>query len=315
MQEFHRSVQINPNDIQSLMSALRGLKNDKLDLILVSGGGSGYTAEQIVSYLRAKYKHIRAIIPQNAMSAATMIACACDSILMGKQSALGPIDPQMVLRDAHGGMISMAAQEVLAEAEMAKAEISANPRVAPFWALKVQGLPLGFLTSCETASKRSISSVEDWLHVYMQLPKDKAKAIAAWLGDSKTHKSHGKPISAATALGEGLKIDALEDDQHLQDKVLDVFHAATMTLTMTDCVKIVENHEGRGEYSRVQINFYDADRSASGSSGDYSDASAGLSPRVSAGESPASPRRAAVARAAPIPAPVQPASAPPPGSH
>ena len=29
------------------------------------------------------------------MSAATMIACACDEIIMGKHSALGPIDPQI----------------------------------------------------------------------------------------------------------------------------------------------------------------------------------------------------------------------------
>ncbi len=84
-------------DIQGFMSALHGLEGKELDLILHSPGGSLEAAEQIVTYLRSKYDHIRAIVPQNAMSAATMIACACDEIVMGKHSALGPIDPQITV--------------------------------------------------------------------------------------------------------------------------------------------------------------------------------------------------------------------------
>ena len=80
-------------DIQGFMGAIHGLKGDTLDLVLHSPGGSFEAADQIVTYLRSKFSHIRAIVPQNAMSAATMIACACDEIVMGKQSAIGPIDP------------------------------------------------------------------------------------------------------------------------------------------------------------------------------------------------------------------------------
>ncbi len=246
-------ITINPNDIQGLMSSLRGLKGDKLDLIMISQGGSGEAAEQIVNYLRAKYSHIRCIVPQNAMSAATMIACAYDSILMGKQSALGPIDPQMVVTNAQGGSTVMAAKAILEEAEQAKAEIIANPRVAPFWISKIQGLPLGFLASCDTASKRSVTLVADWLERFMHLPHDKATAAAKWLGDAADHKSHGRPISAEMARKEGLVIELLENDQKLQDKVLDVFHAAVLSLTTTKFVKIIENHAGKGEYTQVQV--------------------------------------------------------------
>ena len=79
------------------MSALHELKGEELDLILHSPGGSLEVSEQVVTYLRSKYRHIRAVVPQNAMSAATMIACACDGIVMGKHSALGPIDPQITV--------------------------------------------------------------------------------------------------------------------------------------------------------------------------------------------------------------------------
>ncbi|WP_423906084.1 SDH family Clp fold serine proteinase [Candidatus Spongiihabitans sp.] len=75
-------VSINDSDVQHLMSVISELRrasetrNDKLDLILHSPGGSLAAAEQIVCYLRKQYQYIRVIVPQNAMSAATMIACA-----------------------------------------------------------------------------------------------------------------------------------------------------------------------------------------------------------------------------------------------
>jgi len=56
---------------------------------LHSPGGSIEAAEAIVTYLRSKFAHIRAIVPHSAMSAATMIAMACDEIVMGKHSFLG----------------------------------------------------------------------------------------------------------------------------------------------------------------------------------------------------------------------------------
>ena len=112
-------VSVMNDDIHGFMSSINGLSNDKLDLILHSPGGSAEAAEQIVNYLRAKYNHIRAIIPQNAMSAATMIACACDEIVMGKHSAIGPIDPQITF-PTPTGLFTAPAQSLLAEFEQGK---------------------------------------------------------------------------------------------------------------------------------------------------------------------------------------------------
>jgi len=47
-------ISITNEDIQGVMSALHGLKNNKLDIILHSPGGSLEAAEQIVNYLRNK---------------------------------------------------------------------------------------------------------------------------------------------------------------------------------------------------------------------------------------------------------------------
>ena len=66
-----------------------------LDLVLHTPGGDPTAAEGIVNYLHAKFgRDVRVIVPQMAMFAGTMLACSARSILMGKQSCLGPIDPQ-----------------------------------------------------------------------------------------------------------------------------------------------------------------------------------------------------------------------------
>jgi hypothetical protein len=249
-------MSVTLEDVQGFMSALHGLHGDQLDLILHSPGGSLEAADQIVQYLRAKYKHIRAIVPQNAMSAATMIACACDEIVLGKQSALGPIDPQITFPAATGAFTAPA-QSILDEFEQAKAEVAAHPETAVLWVNKIQSYPHGFLTICKTTIDLSREKVAEWLDKYMFADvgesKKPGKKIAEWLANAGVHKTHGRPISIAQAREQGLRVKPLEDDQKLQELVLSAFHATMVTFGVTNCVKIVENHNGRGVYIQVQL--------------------------------------------------------------
>jgi ClpP class serine protease len=89
-----------------------------------------------------RLKDIRVIVPQLAMSAGTMIACASRSIVMGKQSSLGPIDPQI------GGV---PAQGVLDEFQMAVQSIQQNPASAPLWQQIVSRYQPSFLLECAQA--------------------------------------------------------------------------------------------------------------------------------------------------------------------
>ena len=82
---------INDDDKVGFMQACHKVdKKAGLDLILHTPGGSVSAAESIVDYLKKIFDgDIRVIVPQIAMSAGTMIACAAHSIVMGKQSNLG----------------------------------------------------------------------------------------------------------------------------------------------------------------------------------------------------------------------------------
>lgn len=239
---------VTMGDVQGFMTCLNGLNGDSLDLIIHSPGGSLEAAEQIISYLRAKYRYIRAIIPQNAMSAATMISCACDEIMMGKHSAIGPIDPQMTV-PSQNGPIPMPAHSILEEFEKAKAEVTANPKLNALWAQRLMAIPPGFLDLCEKTIDLSKSKVGEWLNKYMfKDGEKKGEEIAEWLGDFKQHKTHGHPISSDVAIEHGLNVSLLEKDQKLQDCVLSIFHSFQYTFETSPCVKIIENHNGKGQY-------------------------------------------------------------------
>ena len=70
-------------------------ENIGLDLLLQSPGGDIDKAENIVYMCRNRFSSFRVIVPESAKSAATLIALAADSIIMGYTSELGPIDPQI----------------------------------------------------------------------------------------------------------------------------------------------------------------------------------------------------------------------------
>lgn len=243
-------------DIQGFMTAIHGMNNTKLDIIIHSPGGSVEAVDQIISYLRTKYSHIRAIVPQNAMSAASMLACACDEIVMGKHSAIGPIDPQITFPLNNGQMFTAPAYSLIAEFNKAHDEILSNAQCAPLWIPKLASWPAGILDICEKHILLAKDKVSSWLQAYMFAHdadgSAKATSIAEWLGNDENHLTHGHPISIKEAEEHGLKVIPLEDDQKLQDKVLSVFHASIVTMEMTNCVKIIENHNGVGVFTQVQ---------------------------------------------------------------
>ena|SRR5579862_6945291 len=68
---------------------------DKLDLFLVSNGGSGVVPWRLVSVFREFAKSFNVLIPYRAYSAASLIALGADEIVMHPFGELGPIDPTL----------------------------------------------------------------------------------------------------------------------------------------------------------------------------------------------------------------------------
>ncbi len=240
-------ISIGDEDIHALMEVNAGLNGPDLDLILHSPGGSIDADEAIVDYLRSRFSHIRVIVPNLAMSAATMIACAADEIVMGNHSFLGPTDAQIPLATPLGTRY-VPAQDILDQFDQAQKDC-ADPAKLAAWLPMLNQYGPDLLVRCETALELSRELVRKWLESYMfrgdSCAEEKANRISAWLANHQNFKSHSRHIPREEFGEQGLTIAELENDQTLQDLALSVFHAAAHTFEGTPAVKIVENHTGR----------------------------------------------------------------------
>jgi ClpP class serine protease len=240
---------VNDDDKNGFMATIHELDRSKgLDLVLHTPGGDTAATESLVDYLRSMFgTDIRAIVPQLAMSAGTMIALSCNEVVMGKHSSLGPIDPQFGGIAAHG---------IVEEFKRAQKEIQANPLMAHVWQPIIAKYQPTFIGECEKSMKWSEEMVDEWLKTGMFANDPDKDATAAKvvreLGDHALMKSHSRHISLTKARDIGIKVAALEDDPALQEAVLSVHHACIQSLAGTAAVKIVENQNGIGYLTVTQ---------------------------------------------------------------
>lgn len=234
-------IEVNDEDKAAFMMAIHGLDSSLgLDLILHTPGGGIAAAESLVDYLRRIFGcDIRAIVPHLAMSAGTMIACTCKSIIMGKHSNLGPIDPQLN---------GLPAAAVTKEIERAIEEIKEDPARLNFWQFVLSKYDPTFVGQCEQAVRLSEEFVRQRLLDNMLSSDDdaenKAERIVKGLSDVDDNKSHSRHIHIDKCEELGLKIEKLEDDQELQEAVLTVHHCFMHGLSLSGAAKMVENHNG-----------------------------------------------------------------------
>lgn len=234
------NTSVGDDDKNGLMAVVHGLDRTKgLDLLLHTPGGDVAATESIVDYLHKMFgTNIRAIVPQLAMSAGTMIACSCKEIIMGKQSSLGPIDPQFGGIPAYG---------VLKEFEEAIEAVKTDPSSIPVWQVVVGKYHPTFIGECRHAITWSSDMVRSWLKRSMFADKKNAQSLAdkavKYLGDHDNTKNHARHIPYED-VHKLLNVTMLEDDHDMQDLVLTVHHAFMHTFASSRAVKIVENQIG-----------------------------------------------------------------------
>lgn len=247
-------LSVAEGDLQGFMEVIHGVPEKELDLILHSPGGSLAAADACVQYLRSKFDHIRVFVPHAAMSAATMIACAADEIVLGKHSFLGPIDPQMVMATSLGARM-IPAQAILDQFEMARTECQ-NPARLAAWLPMLQQYGPDLLVQCQNVSALSKELVQNWLSKYMFKGAadgaQRAEALATWLADHSQFKMHGRHIGRDALKAKGMKVLNLEDDKEQQDFILSIYHATTHTMGRSGAVKIIENHRGNAFIDQLQ---------------------------------------------------------------
>ncbi|MBS7328950.1 MAG: hypothetical protein KIG68_09450 [Oxalobacter sp.] len=236
--------EINDSDKNGFMACCpKKVDREKgLDLILHTPGGDVAATESIIDYLYELYKgDIRAFIPQLAMSGGTLIATSCKEIVMGHQSSIGPIDPQIN---------GIAAQSYIAEFERANLEIAGDANKFLLWQQIIGQMKPGTLTMCQKAIEWSNDILSDALKRVMFANYDedtqeaKIESVRLLLGDQNVSKAHNRHIPRKQAQDAGLVVTALEDDNELQDLILTVHHLMGFTFQQSPAIKIFANDQG-----------------------------------------------------------------------
>ena len=235
-------ISINNEDINGFMSIIKDMDCSKgLTLILHTPGGNPSAAEAVVKYLREKFNKIEVIIPTYAMSAGTMIALGADQIIMGKHSFLGPIDPQFIF-----GNRAISAHSIKSQFDRARKDCEQNPENMKVWIPILSTLGLGLLEEARKSLDYSKQMVQDWLTQYMLGDEGKAKNVADFFIGEK-HLNHGRPIGLMQIKNNlskyDFKVEALEDDDSLQEAVLTTYHLMTLFFENTLGFKLIRSSD------------------------------------------------------------------------
>jgi hypothetical protein len=238
-------VSLTHEDLNGFMSCIYQMDWSRgLTLMLHTPGGDPNAATAIVDYLRQKFTELEVIVPALAMSAGTMMALASDRIVMGRQSQLGPIDPQWV-----GGGRPMSARAVVEQFERARAEILKDNSAAHVWAPILGQVGPALLQESQNALDFSELTVAGWLTRWMKSgdadPAAAGTAIAKHFNDATTHKSHGRRINRKEASDNGVVVEELEADGALQEAVLTAYHLTTILFEQSLTSKLLWSDKGR----------------------------------------------------------------------
>lgn len=186
---------IGHTDADDISEIIEGLDTKDIDIIIQTPGGVVDAVEKLITVLKARLNSYRIIVPSWAKSGGTVIAMSSEKILLGVNSELGPIDPQMFL-----------------------------PDLGP--------VPCEFVSKDETQQPilREIagSSVERMREMAKKLLKEgmlsdadeeKLEIVIKKISSSDTYKSHGAVVDFSEAQELGLAVEWMPPEEELWRRV------------------------------------------------------------------------------------------------
>ncbi|MDO6473610.1 hypothetical protein [Maribacter sp. 1_MG-2023] len=155
----------------------------EIDVLIVTGGGSGQQVARFVDRLRNRFDKVSFILPNMAMSAGTIFALSGDEIIMNSGAHIGPIDPQVIGKNgrfvAAQSLLTLITEIQKRGDELLKA--GKNPLWTDLQILnQIDAKEIG---SAINGSKYSIDLVKSYLNDYK---------FKSW----NVHSSNGQPVTS-----------------------------------------------------------------------------------------------------------------------
>jgi ClpP class serine protease len=182
-------------DSDDVSEIFEGVESKDIDLLIHTPGGLVDAVEKFVTVLRNRTNDYRVIVPSWAKSGGTVIALSSSKILLGINSELGPIDPQMGTPDF--GPVP--------------AEFISEDETQPHILRKM----------AETNVKRAQALAEKYLRDGMLKRKKVAEVrrVVKKISSAQSYGSHGAVIDHTEAESLGLSVEYLDPSSSLWRRI------------------------------------------------------------------------------------------------
>lgn len=219
-------------------------KSQELVLLINSPGGEALPAERIVNICRT-YSNGRfsVIVPKAAKSAATMICLGARKIVMSKTSELGPIDPQIEVREGDSRKYFAAHEIIESYDELINKANRTRGRIEPF---------LQQLSRFDARDIRRIRSAQDLSEsiairclksgIFSGSSDGRIRTKIRPFLEPKLTKVHGRPIYPDLAQACGLNVDIEPEKSRLWQVVWKLYVRLNYVVSHT-CAKVIESSE------------------------------------------------------------------------
>jgi len=176
-----------------------------LHLMLWSPGGDGEIAVRLVRAAQSRCRELIVIVPDQAKSAATLLALGAHRLLMSATSDLGPVDPQFQL-----GQSLVAAKDIIAAVEDASAAVARAPETYPIHASLLADVNALLVQQARSAIGRTGELLRQALASNPTRSAEDVARLAAALETELVQRSqsHGAIFGAGEAEAAGLPVDA-----------------------------------------------------------------------------------------------------------
>lgn len=159
-------------------------KRRRICIFIKTGGGSVEPVEKMVDIIRHHYEEVWFFVPDYAMSAGTIFCMSGDRIFIDYSSSLGPIDPQVTIKE-NGSDRLVPALGVLEQVEKL-IDKSKMGIISPAEFAILQSQNLALLSAYEHARDLSIDLAKNWLVQYK---------FKSWTKHRSDAKKKGKPVT------------------------------------------------------------------------------------------------------------------------
>ncbi len=158
-----------------------------LDLMLTSLGGDAEAAIRIATMCHAGRDDFRVIVPDTAASAATLLALAAEAVVMSDTSALGPVDPQILLSDRNQYFPAKGIVELVDDLD---GKTRDNPHAFELYAALLADVDAIAYQTAKDAIRRTDELVPEVLRLRREpLPADKIDAMTHSLQSAAMHSA------------------------------------------------------------------------------------------------------------------------------